>query len=168
MNQPLPAEIPVPDEMGRMSCSLTPGTGAAPKVVGAGNHSPKAQAFWARKAELRKSPMHCGRCAQPHDRAATGQAQCPACRAYAAEYRAEKRQSVVTIDRTELGRLERRVANLEHYFARLSTAQTVAYKRGYVAGRRLHRKASEAQSYRGAMPTPAAEDLRAMSHAYTR
>jgi hypothetical protein len=64
--------------------------------------------------------------------------------------------------------LEKRVANLENYFANLSTLRRVEYKRGYVAGRRLHRKAQERASYYDAMPHASAQDLREISHAYDR
>lgn len=130
-----------------------------------GKHSPKAQAFWARKAALRKQPHRCTRCAKPN---ANGEKQCDACRAYAAEYRARKREKPVTVDRTALARLERRIGNLEHYFAQLSAEKRVAYNRGYCAGRRLHRKAAERASYFDAMPRATPQDLREISHAYDR
>lgn len=130
-----------------------------------GKHSPKAIAFWARKTELRKQPGRCPRCAKPH----TGEGQCPACRAYAAAYRAKKRNAdLPPVEARSVVALEKRVANLEHYFARLSAAQTVAYKRGYCAGRRLHRKSAERARYFDAMPRATAQDLAEISHAYAR
>lgn len=117
----------------------------------------------AEKAELRKQPGHCVRCAKPHAGPAK---QCPACLAYAAEYRAAKRTKPVTVDSSKLAALERRIGNLEHYFARLSEAQRVAYKRGYVAGRRLHRRAAERASYYDALPRATAQELAAISHEF--
>jgi hypothetical protein len=129
-------------------------------------HCAKAVAFWARKAELRKQPHRCARCAKPN---ANGHKQCNACRAYATEYRARKRVADFgTVDAKTVAALERRIANLEHYFASLSTAQRVAYNRGYVAGRRLHRKAAERASYFDAMPTATAQELAEISHEYRR
>ena len=130
----------------------------------------KASAFWSRKAAIRKTAGHCCRCGKPHN---TGKRQCAQCAAYAAEYRARKRTQAhgVMIDSRALASLEKRVANLEHYFARLSTAGRVEFNRGYCAGRRLHRKAAEAQSYRAAMEARGAvgiEDLQQFSHAYAR
>ena len=130
-----------------------------------GKHSPKAQAFWARKAALRKQPHRCTRCAKPHD----GGGQCAECKAYAAQYRARKRaDGLPPVEPKTLAALEKRVANLEHYFAQLSTANRVAYNRGYIAGRRLHRKAAERASYFDAMPRASAQDLAEISHVYAR
>lgn len=128
-------------------------------------HSPKALAFWARKAALRKQPHRCTRCAKPNY---NGKKQCDDCRAYAAEYRARKREKPVTVDTAALAQLERRIGNLEHYFARLSAEKRVAYNRGYCAGRRLRRKSAERASYFAALPHAEAQDLREMSHAYAR
>jgi hypothetical protein len=127
-----------------------------------GDYSPKALAFWARKAALRKQPHHCTRCAKPHE----GGGQCPDCRAYAAEYRARKREKPVTVDSTALARLERRIGNLEHYFAQLSAEKRIAYNRGYCAGRRLHRKAQERASYFNALPEISRGELAEISHEY--
>ncbi len=117
----------------------------------------------AEKNALRKLPGRCTRCAKPN---ANAKKQCPACLAYAAEYRAAKRTKPVTVDSSQLAALERRVGNLEHYFARLSEAQRVAYKRGYVAGRRLHRRAAERASYFEALPRASAQELAALSHEF--
>lgn len=140
-------------------------TSAAESSSPHGKHSPKALAFWAAKAALRKQPLRCTRCAKPNT---NGEKQCDACRAYAAEYRARKREKPVTVDSTALARLERRIGNLEHYFAQLSAEKRVAYNRGYCAGRRLHRKSAERASYFDAMPQASAQDLREISHAYAR
>ena len=132
----------------------------------------KAKAAWAIKAAARAIATNCCRCGKPHDRKATGHKQCPACLAYAAEYRRRKRVGEHgATDAKTVAALEKRVANLEHYFARLCTAERVAYNRGYVAGRRLHRRAAESQSYRDAMEARGSvgfEDLQQLSHAYAR
>lgn len=129
-------------------------------------HSEKARAFWARKAALRKQPHRCARCAKPND---NGHKQCDACRAYAADYRARKREKPVTVDGTALARLERRIGNLEHYFAQLSAEKRVAYNRGYVAGRRLHRKSAERASYFDALPHgTTAQELAEICHDHRR
>ena len=130
----------------------------------------KAVAFWSRKEALRKQPGRCCRCGKPNS---NGKRQCPACAAYAAEYRARKRTTAhgVLIDSRALAALEKRVANLEHYFARLSTVGRVEYKRGYCTGRRIHRKAAERESYREAMEASGGidhETLEQISHAYAR
>lgn len=130
----------------------------------------KKTAFLARMAEksaLRKLPGHCCRCAKPHRGPAR---QCPACTAYAAEYRAKKLAATrgVMVDSQHLTALERRIGNLEHYFARLSEVSRVSYKRGYVAGRRLHRAADERASYYGALPSATAQELAEISHEFRR
>ena len=118
----------------------------------------KAQAFWSRKADLRKQPGHCGRCGKPN---ANGLRTCDKCRSWMAQYRAGKRDAAApTANAAAHFALCRRVANLEHYFARLSEVQRVAYNRGFCAGRRLHRKAQERATYFEALPTPTAQDLR--------
>ena len=125
----------------------------------------KARAFWAAKAERRKSPHHCSRCAKPNN---NGHRQCDECRAYSAAYRARKNANPVSVDASALAHLERRVGNLEHYFARMSEVQKVAYKRGYSAGRRLHRESAERASYFDALPTASAQELASISHEYAR
>lgn len=128
-------------------------------------HPEKAVKFWASKAELRKQPHRCNRCAKPHE----GGGQCPACKAYAAEYRARKRSAgLPVVEPATIAALEKRVANLENYFANLSTLRRVEYKRGYVAGRRLHRKAQARASYFSAMPTASMQELAQISHEYAR
>jgi len=130
-----------------------------------GKHSPKAVAFWQRKAALRKEAHRCSRCAKTN---ANGFRQCDRCREYAAELRASKRSKPVAVDSGALAAIERRVGNLEHYFAKLSEMQRAAYRQGYCAGRRLHRKSVERASYHDAMPRASGQDLREMSHAYDR
>lgn len=131
-----------------------------------GKNSPKAQAFWQRKAALRKQPHRCTRCAKPHE----GGGQCAACRAYAAEYRARKRAAgLPAVEPATIADLTKRIANLEHYFARLSTQERVAYNRGYCAGRRLHRKATERASYYNHLPHgTSAQELAEISHEHRR
>lgn len=113
-------------------------------------HPAKAVAFWQRKAELRKQPHRCTRCAKPNN---NGHKQCDKCRAWSAQYRerkvAEKRG--VVVDRAALEKLERRIGNLEHYWAHVSQLGYVQYKRGYRAGQRIHRAASERASYFNAL-----------------
>ena len=131
-----------------------------------GKHSPKARAFWARKEALRKQPNRCTRCAKPY---VGKKKQCPTCLEWAAQYRARKRiEEHGAIDAKAFVALEKRVANLEHYFARLSTLSRVEYKRGYCAGRRLHRKAQDRTSYYAAMPQASAQELAELSHEYRR
>ena len=130
-----------------------------------GKHSPKALAFWALKSEARKRPHVCARCAKPN---ANGHRQCDACRDYSAQYRARKRIKPVTVDAIALAKLERRIGNLEHYFAQLSTENRVSYNRGYCAGRRLHRKSAERASYFAALPTASHEELAQISHEYQK
>jgi hypothetical protein len=126
-------------------------------------HPEKALAFWARKSELRKQPGRCTRCAKPH----TGGGQCPECMAYAAEYRKRRRAAgLPAVEPAAFTALTKRVANLEHYFARLSTLRLVEYKRGYVAGRRLHRKSVERASYFNALPTATPQELAEFSHEF--
>ena len=72
------------------------------------------------------------------------------------------------VDGSRLAALERRIGNLEHYFARLSAVQLVAYKKGYVAGRRLHRRSVERASYFDALPRATAQELAALSHKFRR
>jgi hypothetical protein len=131
-----------------------------------GDKFTKARAFWARKELLRKSPHHCGRCAKPH----IGEGkQCPACKAYAVKYRAKRRNAdMPAVEPKTIAALEKRIANLEHYFARLSTQGRVEYKKGYCAGRRLHRKSAERARYYDAMPRAAAQELAQISHEYAR
>ena len=125
----------------------------------------KALKFWADKAPRRKMPHHCNRCGKPH----RGGGQCPACKTYAAKYRARKRAALMPqVEPKTIASLEKRVANLENYFANLSTLRRMEYKRGYCAGRRLHRKAQERASYFDALPTASRQELAEISHEYAR
>jgi hypothetical protein len=128
----------------------------------------KAYARWQRRKELRARADHCSHCGRLHDRAATGRNQCPKCLATAKAHRQQRPKSLVEIGRSELHRLEKRIAAVEHYCAHLRTFGRIEYNRGYVAGRRLHRAAQERASYREAMPSASFEDLSQISHAYAR
>lgn len=123
----------------------------------------KAVAFWRRKEELRRQPGRCCRCGKPN---ANGNRQCDACREYAAKYRARKRfqKHGVMVDSMALADIERRLSNVEHYFARLSELQRASYNRGYCAGRRLRITAQERASYFDAMPRMSAQELRTISN----
>lgn len=124
------------------------------------NHHPaKAIAFWARKAALRKQPFRCSRCAKPI-KAQHG--TCQACRDWMRDYKLRKRPAV-TVDAAALANIERRLGNVEHYFARLSEIARVAYRRGYCAGRRLHRAAQERASYFDALPQISRQELKTIT-----
>ena len=125
----------------------------------------KAQAFWAAKAKRRRTPGHCSRCGKPN---ANGHAQCDECRAYAASYRARKRQKFATVDVATLEKLERRIGNLEHYWAHLAELGVMQYKRGYRAGVRKHRESAERASYFDALPHASAQELAEISHEFAR
>ena len=126
----------------------------------------KAAAFWDRKQSNRRKPGHCGGCGKPSD---NGQRTCTKCRERGAKLRDRKRvEEHGATDAKTVAALEKRVANLEHYFARISTLAKVEYNRGYCAGRRLHRKAQERASYHDAMPRATAQELAEISHAYAR
>jgi len=131
----------------------------------------KARTFWSRKAALRKQPMHCGRCGTHLGTLAEqpdAPRQCAECRAWAADYRARKRSKVVAVEAGMLAKLERRVGNLEHYFARLSEVHSVAYNRGYRAGVRKHRASAEKAGYVAAMPEISLQEAAEISHEFTR
>lgn len=132
-----------------------------------GKHSPKALAFWKRKAALRKEPGRCTRCAKPNN---NGHKQCDKCREWAAQYRARKvaEKRGVLVDRTTLEALERRIGNLEHYWAHVSLLGYVQYKRGYRAGQRIHKSAQERASYFDAFPRATAQELAEISHEFSR
>ena len=131
----------------------------------------RAAARWRSQKALRADPMHCSHCGRIHDKQATGYQQCPTCRETAQRHRRKTRSTILEVGRGELLRLEKRIAAMENYCANLRALQKVEYRRGYVAGRRLHRKAVEAQSYRDAMEARGSvgfEDLQQLSHAYAR
>ena len=125
----------------------------------------KAQAFWAAKAERRRTPGRCGRCGKKNT---NGHGQCDECRAWFADYRARKRQKLITVEVAMIEKLERRIANLEHYWAHVSRLGYVQYKRGYRAGQRIHRKSAERASYFDAMPHATAQELAKISHEFAR
>lgn len=131
----------------------------------------RAAARWRSQKALRASPHNCSHCGRTHDKQATGYQQCPTCRETAQRHRRKTRSTILEVGRGELLRLEKRIAAMENYCANLRALQKVEYHRGYVAGRRLHRKAVEAQSYRDAMEARGSvgfEDLQQLSHAYAR
>ena len=131
----------------------------------------RASARWRSQKALRASPHNCSHCGRTHDKQATGYQQCPACSETAKRHRRKTRSTILEVGRGELLRLEKRIAAMENYCANLRALQKVEYRRGYVAGRRLHRKAVEAQSYRDAMEASGSvgfEDLQQLSHAYER
>lgn len=134
-------------------------------------HRAKAADRWRRKKALRASPDHCSHCGRVHDKAGTGFQQCPTCRETAAKHRRKTRSTILEVGRSELRRLEKRIAAMENYCANLRALQKIEYRRGYVAGRRLHRRAAESQSYRDAMEARGSvgfEDLQQLSNAYER
>jgi DNA-directed RNA polymerase subunit RPC12/RpoP len=131
----------------------------------------RAAARWNRQKALRADPMHCSHCGRIHDKQATGYQQCPECRDTAKRHRRKTRSTILEVGRGELRRLEKRIAAMENYCANLRALQKIEYRRGYVAGRRLHRRAAESQSYRDAMEARGSvcfEDLQQFSHAYAR
>lgn len=131
----------------------------------------RAAARWTRQKALRADPMHCSHCGRIHDKQATGYQQCPECRETAKRHRRKTRCTILEVGRGELLRLEKRIAAMENYCANLRALQKIEYRRGYVAGRRLHRRAAESQSYREAMASRGSvgiEDLRQISHVYAR
>ena len=131
----------------------------------------RAAARWRSQKALRASPRNCSHCGRTHDKQATGYQQCPTCRETARRHRRKTRSTILEVGRSELLRLEKRIAAMENYCANLRALQKVEYRRGYVACRRLHRKAVEAQSYRDAMEARGSvgfEDLQQLSHAYAR
>jgi hypothetical protein len=86
-----------------------------------------------------------------------------------AEYRARRRSAdLPAVDKLCLADLRRRVANLEHYFAQLSTLQRAAWNRGYLTGRRLHRKSQERASYFNALPKISLQEAARISHEFGR
>jgi len=131
----------------------------------------RALARWRSQKALRADPMHCSHCGRIHDKQATGYQQCPECRETAKRHRRKTRCTILEVGRGELIRLEKRIAAMENYCANLRALQKIEYRRGYVAGRRLHRRAAESQSYRDAMASRGSvgiEDLRQISHVYAR
>ena len=131
----------------------------------------RAAARWQRQKALRASPHNCSHCGRTHDKQATGYQQCPECRETAKRHRRKTRCTILEVGRGELLRLEKRIAAMENYCANLRALQKIEYRRGYVAGRRLHRRAAESQSYRDAMESRGSvgfEDLQQLSHAYAR
>jgi hypothetical protein len=131
----------------------------------------RASARWIRKKALRADAMHCSHCGRIHDKQATGYQQCTECRETAKRHRRKTRSTILEVGRGELLRLEKRIAAMENYCANLRALQKIEYRRGYVAGRRLHRRAAESQSYRDAMASRGSvgiEDLRQISHVYAR
>ena len=134
-------------------------------------HRAKAADRWRRQKALRASPGHCSHCGRLHDKAGTGFQQCPVCRDTAAKHRRKTRQTILEVGRAEFRRLEKRIGAMENYCANLRALQKIEYRRGYVAGRRLHRKAAERESYRDAMEARGGidhETLEQLSHAYAR
>lgn len=162
----LPLSDRVPDERGVLTPFFEAGAKSPESSSPGGKNFSKAQAFWQRKAALRKQPHRCTRCAKPH----TGGGQCADCKAYAAEYRARKRaKGLLPVEPATVAALAKRVANLEHYFAKLSLLASVAYNRGYRAGVRKHRAASERAGYFNALPHgTTAQELAEISHEHRR
>ena len=130
----------------------------------------KARERWHRQKALRESHGHCSHCGRLHD-GANGKRRCVKCVESQKKSRQKKRKSILEIGREEIQRLERRIGAMENYVANLRAFGRIEYKRGYVAGRRMHRKAHEAQSYREAMESKVAigfECLQQLSHVYAR
>ena len=97
----------------------------------------RAAARWNRQKALRADPMHCSHCGRIHDKQFTGFKQCPICRETAKRHRRKTRSTILEVGRSELMRLEKRIAAMENYCANLRALQKIEYRRGYVAGRRL-------------------------------
>ena len=95
----------------------------------------KARAFWARQAEARRKPGHCGRCGKPSETRT-----CPACREWHRANKAAKRAMPAAVAVPTLEALLRRVGSLEIAVANLQLRQRTAYQRGYDAGQRNRRQ----------------------------
>ncbi|MBI5770905.1 MAG: hypothetical protein HZA93_24215 [Verrucomicrobia bacterium] len=126
----------------------------------------KARARWSRQAVRRARPDRCSHCGRLHDKVGTGFQQCPVCRAIAKKRRQKQRVDVRVVSAAVLARLEKRIGAMENYVAHLRAFGRIEYHRGYVAGRRLHRKAQERAKYFEALPTASTQELATMSHAY--
>jgi hypothetical protein len=96
--------------------------------------SDKARAFWARQAEARRKPGHCGRCGK-----ASETRTCPECRKWHRENKAAKRVIPAAVAVSTLDGLLRRVGSLEIAVGNLKLRQREAYRRGYSAGQRNRR-----------------------------
>lgn len=127
----------------------------------------KARERWHRQKALRESPGHCSHCGRLHD-GANGKRRCPKCVESQKKSRQKKSSAILEVGREELHRLERRIGAMENYVAKLRAFGRIEYNRGYVAGRRLHRRAVESAGYFGAMPRASVQELAQISHAYAR
>ena len=91
--------------------------------------TPKAKAFWARQAEARRQPGHCGRCGKPSETRT-----CPACREWHRAHKASKLSMPAALAVPTLHALLRRVGSLEIAVARLQLDGKTAYRRGWDKG----------------------------------
>ena len=131
----------------------------------------KARAFWARQAEARRQPGHCGRCGKPSETRT-----CPACREWHRANKAAKRAIPATVAVPTLEALLRRVGSLEIAVANLQLRQGEAYRRGYASGKRNRRLrlARRVEGLRGEHSehrrrcVVSAEELGQLCHAYSR
>ena len=128
----------------------------------------KASAFWARKAELRKQPGHCPRCARAH---AGPHRQCPACLAKAAERRQRERVRPITnaADITsEMDQFRRELNKLRVMVRNMADARRESYLRGFMSGQRNYRRNrnKHLKRYFDAYPTASTQELAQISHAY--
>ena len=152
--------------------------GTVPKVGRADSKGPscspafdKARAFWARQAEARRKPGHCGRCGKVSETRT-----CPACREWHRANKAAKNAMPATVAVPTLEALLRRVGSLEIAVANLQWSQREAYKRGYDAGKRNRRlrlarrveglRGEHNEHRRGCVVS--AEELAGLCHAYRR
>lgn len=126
---------------------------------GGGKSFEKARKFWAEKAQKRKQPGLCGRCAKPN---ANGFRQCDSCREYAAKYRGRDKSGPRIVPMEHLNAMVRRIASLEIAVATLQLDRKNKYRQGYNAAMRIMKnnaRADDGVSF---------DDLAAMSHRYFR
>jgi hypothetical protein len=120
----------------------------------------KAQAYWARKSAQRRQPGNCGRCGKPNPQST--HKHCPACREYQRKTKLEKALKPLVVSETQLQKLERRIAAMEHNFSMMRLNERAIYKRAYEAGRK-HQADSR---YFDAYPTMTKQELATINHAY--